>query len=145
MPGGPPPLMRRTSSVLDRGIASSVDALRKMTENMDVPDDDGKLHKSTYEQTRLATKKFLTFSVLGQLYGQILLGISVLSCLQFIAQTYMKIGLGHDDQILSVFAKLELGIASLFLMDWSLQIFVAEHTVEYATRYVKITHNYHVN
>lgn len=102
---------------------------RKIAGNV-TPSDFEDKHKSRMEILRLATKDFLNNTIFGLAYNQFMLAISVLSCFQFIYQTYLE---GHYS-LLQTFKKLELGIACLFLFDWVLYLFVSEHKWAYLLR-----------
>jgi hypothetical protein len=128
------PVRRNSTSSIDRGVMSNLESkIRQFTDNDEIVEDDGKI-KSQFETLRLLTKNMLETSIIGQIYSQVLLGISVLSCLQFIYQTYLDQNTRHGAALLLYFSKLELGIASLFLFDWSLQLFIAENRLVYIQR-----------
>jgi hypothetical protein len=82
------------------------------------------------EVVRIRLKKFVVASFFGQLYVNTLLMLSVLSCFQYIYQTYLEVGNPEDDKILSFFGILELFLAGLFAFDWCLWLFLADHRVE---------------
>lgn len=109
---------------------NSLDAkFRKIAGNVNPADFDDK-HKSRIEVIRISVKDFLNNTLLGLFYNQFMLAISVISCFQFIYQTYLE---GHTE-LLTHFKKLELGIACLFLFDWCLYLFVSEHKWAYLLR-----------
>jgi hypothetical protein len=78
------------------------------------------------ENFRLKTKEFLTHSVIGEFYNNILLLASVFSCGQYLYGTYQK----NDNEKDFI----ELGIAIVFTLDWCLNCFIADHKVLFFTR-----------
>lgn len=87
------------------------------------------------EMLRLKTKKYLATSFLGKLYTNSLLVLSVLSCLQYILQTYVSGAEPEGRNILNIFSKLELCLAALFAFDWVLNLFLADHRWEQLIRF----------
>ena len=82
------------------------------------------------EVVRIKLKKFVVASFVGQLYVNILLLLSVLSCFQYIYQTYLDEDNDLDKRILQIFGVIELFLAGLFAFDWCLWLFLADHRVE---------------
>ncbi len=89
---------------------------------------------SQIEMTRLKVKKFLAASLLGRAYMNMMLVLSVLSCFQYIYQTYLDPSKPAEANTLRHLASLELGLASLFGFDWCLALFVADHKSEFLKR-----------
>lgn len=94
------------------------------------------------EKIRVRTKKFMTATVYGKFYSNVLLLLSVLSSLQYIYQTYLK---SHSsstkDSIpsqLFFFDLVEKALAGLFSFDWTLSFFVADHKLAHVTRLVDL-------
>mmetsp|Transcript_23872 Transcript_23872/g.35024 ORF Transcript_23872/g.35024 Transcript_23872/m.35024 type:complete len:1148 (-) Transcript_23872:179-3622(-) len=79
------------------------------------------------EVIRLKVKKWLAASFFGRIYVYILLILSVLSCAQYIYQTYLNENDPQDKELLNIFALLELFLAALFAFDWCLHLFLADH------------------
>jgi hypothetical protein len=130
-----PDLLRKSS--LLQGLASNPSfnaKFQNLTASMNPMDFEDK-HKSKLETFRLATKEFLNNTLFGHIYTQFLLTISVLSCFQFIWQTYLPAQSTDEDSLLGVFAQLELSIAILFVMDWIILFFVSDHKYTYLTRF----------
>jgi hypothetical protein len=86
------------------------------------------------EVIRLKAKKYLAASYLGKFYTNTLLVLSVLSCLQYIFQTYISGANPEGRELLNIFSKLELFLAALFAFDWFLNLFVADHRWEQLMR-----------
>jgi hypothetical protein len=82
--------------------------------------------KQSIEQFRLKTKEFLTHSMIGEFYNNLLLLGSVFSCGQYLYGTYQE-----DDNEKDY---IELGIAIIFTLDWCLNCFIADHKVLFFTR-----------
>ena len=81
-----------------------------------------------WEVIRLKLKKLVATTFLGKLYVNILLLLSVLSCGQYIYQTYLDEV--RDHELLAVFSVVELFLAGLFAFDWCLWLFLADHRLE---------------
>jgi hypothetical protein len=84
------------------------------------------------EDARVRLKKFLSTNAIGQYYNQILLVFSVISCIQFIYQTYEKKRHSMSADVNNV---IELIFSSIFLFDWCLSFFVADNKAKHITRY----------
>ena len=80
------------------------------------------------EIIRLKLKKLVATTFIGKLYVNILLVLSVLSCGQYIYQTYLDEE--ADKELLAVFSVVELFLAGLFAFDWCLWLFLADHRLE---------------
>ncbi len=85
-----------------------------------------KEEKESWESFRLKTKEFLTHSVIGEIYSNLLLAASVFSCFQYLSNTYREDETDKD--------YVELGIAIVFTLDWCLNCFIADHKVLFFTR-----------
>jgi hypothetical protein len=81
------------------------------------------------EQYRSRTQFIMEHTIIGTVYFNILLTLSVLSCFQYIYSTYPS----SDPSLPQLFSKLELCLASLFLFDWCLSFFVAEQKVAFSS------------
>ena len=88
------------------------------------------------EDMRVSTKKFLSSSNFGLVYENVLLIISILSCLQYIYQTYLTSQ--RDFVQLTNFAILERALACLFIFDWCLSFFIADHKLKHISRFVAV-------
>ena len=88
------------------------------------------------EIIRLRVKKYIATTFLGQLYVNVLLILSVLSCAQYIYQSYLKDTIPREEKILNIFSLVELFLAGLFAFDWCLNIFIADHRWEHFFRCV---------
>lgn len=90
--------------------------------------------ESWYETLRLNVKKFLTTSLIGWIYDWTLLVISVLSTLQFIYQTYLDPNIPVDVAQIALFSILEECFAIVFMFDWTLSFYIADHKLVHITR-----------
>ena len=102
-------------SKLRRQLADSIGGVEE-------EDDD----KFSIEQIRIATKNFFSHSFLGEIYNNILLLLSIFSCIQHIQQTYDKTPPTRD--------LLELCLAIIFTLDWCLCCFIADHKILFVSR-----------
>ena len=87
-----------------------------------------------YDKTRIFVKKFMTTSLFGYLYDTSLLILSILSCLEFIYQTYLSDS-PADMIINSNLTYVEMALAALFSFDWLLSFFMAEHKMSHFTSF----------
>eukprot|EP01038_Epipyxis_sp_PR26KG_P016935 gene16935-23249_t len=103
----------------------SMDA-KMLSDKLPMVEEEDPNKKSEIEKFRLKLKSFLLSSFIGKVYELVLLIISLISTLQYIVQTYL------GDSPLQVyiyqrFTKAELAVASLFLFDWWLNLFLADN------------------
>jgi hypothetical protein len=85
------------------------------------------------ELVRIKIKKFLSSHIIGQLYSEMLLYFSIFSTLQFVHSTYVDITVVTDTtRVLNI---IEMALAALFGFDWLLSFFIADHKLEFVTRY----------
>jgi hypothetical protein len=125
---GGAPLSRRLSTSFNgfgsvNNTGTSFDS--RLADQIDNVDDDKR--KSKWELLRHGTKNFIENSVFGGLYIQFLLLVSVLSCFEFIYQTYLDLDTDSGVRTLDFFTDLELGVAGLFAFDWMLMLFISDH------------------
>jgi potassium large conductance calcium-activated channel subfamily M alpha protein 1 len=94
----------------------------KNSEQDDTNDKETVDHVEIY---RMFLKNIVENTVGGRLYSSFIIYTSVLSCLQGIVATY------YDDgsPVTTVFNRIELALALVFLFDWSLLLFLAERKV----------------
>lgn len=96
-------------------------------------------YRRMLENIKVSTKVFLDTNFFGLLYTYSILVISVLSCLEYIVQTYFNPNKGSFDAVaLQWLGEIELAIASLFLADWCLHLFIADSRFAYATSFFSI-------
>lgn len=88
------------------------------------------------EELRLRTKKFMTSSFFGRGYTQIMLILSILSCVEFIYQTYLNPNKPYMALQMYYFEFVEMGLSGLFACDWILAFFIADHKVAFFMRYL---------
>ena len=91
----------------------------------------------TLEERRLQVKKIMTHSKIGKYYENVVLFLSVVSCFEYIYETYLHESVAEDRHQLYALKIVELTFATIFAFDWCLNLFVAEHRVLYFTRYVQ--------
>jgi hypothetical protein len=91
------------------------------------------------EDIRLRTKKFMTHSLFGRYYENFLLILSVASCIEYIYQTYIVESAMGDSALMDWLNFLEKVLAVVFMWDWSLSFFLADHKIMFATRYATET------
>jgi voltage-gated potassium channel len=91
--------------------------------------------ESQVEKFRLTTKKFLSTNPIGVLYSNALLVISVASSLQYIYQTYLSPINSTQVTIISYFDMIEIILAVLFMFDWCLSFFIADHKISFVTSF----------
>ena len=86
------------------------------------------------EETRVRVKKFMMTSTLGRVYNDALLIISIASSLEFIYLTYLD---PIDDKSKSLMLNLNFGekaLAILFMFDWCLNFYMADHKLKFMSR-----------
>lgn len=83
---------------------------------------------------RQRLKKIMAQTWMGRYYENVLLFLSVASCLEYIYQTYLHPSIDEDQHQLYNLAILEIVFASIFAFDWCLNCFLAEHRIIFFTR-----------
>lgn len=86
------------------------------------------------EEFRVRIKKLVVTSWPGIFYNNALLVISIASSIEFIYQTYLDPI--NDAKLLNDLNYIEKGLASLFIFDWCLNFFMADHKIKFMTRFV---------
>lgn len=94
------------------------------------------------EVGRQRLKKIMAQSWFGRYYENALLSLSVISCLEYIYQTYLHPSIENDQEQLHHLAVLEIVFASIFAFDWCLNCFLAEHRIIFFTRYALVCVSY---
>ena len=89
------------------------------------------------EVLRVQANHFFDHTALGKFYFNTLLVLSVFSCFQYIFSTYQPAE-GNVAAQQYIFGILELCLASLFLWDWCLNLFLAEHKIKYLTSFFSL-------
>lgn len=74
-------------------------------------------------------------SIYGQWYENVMLVISVLSSMEYIWETYLNVSSAVDRQQLKILNIVELVVAVIFNLDWGLNLFMADHKLNFVTRY----------
>lgn len=86
------------------------------------------------ELCRQRLKKIMAQTRFGCYYENVLLFLSIASCLEYIYQTYLSFD--DDRPELNDLAELEIFFAFVFTFDWCLNCFLAEHRLIFFTRYL---------
>ncbi|RYH31492.1 hypothetical protein EON65_02540 [archaeon] len=90
---------------------------------------DGHQHnKSFLEELRLRIKKGYTSTRIGKLYQHFQIFVSVMSCIQFVGQTYVK---RHNPGAYDGMRAVEVACASFFFFDWCLNLFITDHFLNF--------------
>ena len=87
------------------------------------------------DQWRLQVKKFFSHSRFGRYYENVLIILSLVSCIEYIYETYLHPSDPADQSQLEALKDLELGFAAIFGLDWLLSFFLAEHRLLFFLRY----------
>ena len=80
------------------------------------------------EMFRVKLKKFMNSNAIGHAYSEILLVLSIFSTAQFVYSTYAKTKSFF-------FTTVEESLAVVFGFDWILSFFLADHKIEFVSRY----------
>mmetsp|Transcript_8231 Transcript_8231/g.15524 ORF Transcript_8231/g.15524 Transcript_8231/m.15524 type:complete len:1217 (+) Transcript_8231:175-3825(+) len=124
----------RSSKIISRDDTLNTSAIFDNTSFSTLIDKTSKTNDAEHipwiEVVRIKLKKFVVASFFGQLYVNTLLILSVLSCFQYIYQTYLDENDPKDLKILDIFGVVELFLAGLFAFDWCLWLFLADHRIE---------------
>lgn len=88
----------------------------------------------TLEERRLHLKKFMNHSKFGKYYENIIILLSIVSCFEYIYETYLTKSNPGDAAQLVILKIAELVFATIFGLDWALNVFLAEHRILYLTR-----------
>jgi hypothetical protein len=103
-------------------------ATDKAMENRIATEEEQERHKTPLiEIIRIHLKKFMSRSLIGRVYTQIMIVLSLVSCLEYIYQTYLTDHLKYERDQRYVLALFELIISSLFTFDWVVAFFLADH------------------
>jgi len=87
------------------------------------------------EEMRVRVKKFMTTSTFGQNYNNVLLLISVASSIEYMYQTYLDPTDHPNAILLNNLNIVEKILASLFMFDWCLNYFMADHKLIFMTSF----------
>lgn len=87
------------------------------------------------EVIRLTLKKWVNTSFAGQTYTQFMLMLSILSCFEFIYQTYLSEDGSYQSLQIHYFNYVEMGVSGIFGIDWLLAFFIADHKITFVMRY----------
>lgn len=88
----------------------------------------------TVEVFRQNLKRFMAQNSVGHCYEDFLLLLSVVSCFEYIYQTYLHRSVPSDRFILHRLDIVEMVFAGTFAFDWCLNFFLAEHRLIFLTR-----------
>ena len=125
-------LVRQSLSKKDLSAASKLLA----AVNLDNAEKSAYLRIYSIEDIRILVKHFLYKSTLGIVYNDVMLCISILSCFEFIYQTYLNPNRPEDLKELHILDYIEKGLAVLFTFDWLLNLFIADLKLIFMTRYL---------
>ena len=93
-----------------------------------------KTYAEKIEALRLDLKRVMSHSKFGKIYLYAMIVLSVLSCIQFIYETYLD---KHENNLeLTANRRVEEVLAILFGMDWLLNLFLADDKITHTSRYV---------
>lgn len=79
------------------------------------------------EIVRTNIQYFLNQTAIGHLYSQLMIILNVLSCFQYIYLTYTTVDTNSGSSLYLTFFYLELCIACMFMLDWTLSLLSAEN------------------
>lgn len=88
----------------------------------------------TFEEVRVKVKKIMSTSIPGRVYNDALLLISVGSSIEFMYQTYLDPANPENSDLLVKLNIVEKCLAGLFMADWCLNFFMADHKIKFMTR-----------
>jgi hypothetical protein len=91
---------------------------------------------SLLEKLREKIKHFKERTMLGMLWIQLMLFVSVLSAIVYIYTTYTTLDNNKGESINGVFFILELILGGLFVIDWTMSFFGAENKLSFLKRLV---------
>jgi hypothetical protein len=105
-------------------------SLKKIAENLEhVNGKDEDAAKNFNERFRSFVKYLMVQSYIGQCFNWFMLVLSVLSCFEFIASTYLNVHKPADLIIFDYLKVSELFAAVLFAFDWTIAFYIAEHKI----------------
>lgn len=87
--------------------------------------------KSFLEEFRMNLKKGLNGSQFGKLYQTLQIALSIVSCLECIAQTYIR---RHNPDYFQLFESIEIAFVIVFMADWTVNFFLADHAINFFFR-----------
>ena len=115
--------------------ASTTDKINAQLDNRMVSAEEDAEKHNDLEVLRLRVKKFMTASWTGKTYSQIMLILSVISCLEFIYQTYLTPRLAFQRRQTYYLSIIELAMSGLFAFDWVLAFFIADHKIMFMSSF----------
>ena len=123
----------RRHSFASVGLAVVTDNMLKNAEVAEIEYEE-KLQLYSLEDIRLKLKKFMSNSTFGVYYENLLLIISVASSLEYIYQSYLDYSRPDDRVVLNIINAIEKVLAVVFMFDWSLNLFMADHKLVFVAR-----------
>lgn len=124
------PLANR--SIIPRRL--SMKSSKTINEILDKADNEVIEDNDKIEKIRVKLKKFMSTSLVGLYYENILLIMSFISCMEYIYSTYLVESIPIQASILHILAIVELFVAVIFTLDWCLSFFLADHKIIFCTR-----------
>jgi len=76
-------------------------------------------------------KKSLNGTLIGKLYQYFQISLSIISCIEYIAQTYVR---NHNPDQLQYMKYVEISFVGIFAVDWAINLFTADHTINFLVR-----------
>ena len=139
-------LMRRMSTSLYGGSRGGDYESAKEGEAHGAEDESGKLDldldrakiveveetKEVWEEFRIRAKKFMTFSLFGRMYENLLIVTAVFSTCEFIATTYTY---DITEEMSNIFQLVEIALAVIFSWDWLLCFLLADSKLSHLTSF----------
>eukprot|EP01036_Dinobryon_divergens_P030222 gene30222-39429_t len=124
---------RRRQSLSKKDLSAASKLLAAV--NLDNAEKSAYLRIYSIEDIRILVKHFLYKSTLGIVYNDVMLCISILSCFEFIYQTYLNPNRPEDLKELHILDYIEKGLAVLFTFDWLLNLFIADLKLIFMTSF----------
>ena len=127
--GGKPPITRR-SSFTTRALPTF-----KFSAALEEAAGSKREEQWTLEEWRLHIKKIFNHTKFGKYYENAVIFLSLVSCLEYIYETYLHKDQPSDQSQLRALKIVEVVFASVFGTDWCLSLFLAEHRILFLMRY----------
>lgn len=127
--GSKPP----ASAKLQRRASIKAINTSKYTAALDAVKSSQEADQDTFEDLRVKLKKYMSSSTFGAYYENYILFMSILSMFEFIYQTYLEDEPDKHEHY-EVLLLIQFGFAGLFIFDWCVNLFLADHRGKYITR-----------
>ncbi len=133
-------MQRRSSFALRSGSNAGNPQNFKFSDALEKAENENAEDQDSLEDIRLATKKYMTHSTFGQYYENIMLCISVVSCLEFIYATYLEPANRFDQENRYVLLRVDFFFAACFAADYTLNFLLADRKLQFMTRCAILTY-----